>query len=55
MLAVTFGSFRKLAGSVSIAVDTARPVAGHLIITKLMGDALRIVPTLPDRHGTQGS
>jgi hypothetical protein len=39
---VTFGSLRNEFGSVSIAVETARPVAGHLIITKLMGDALRI-------------
>jgi len=36
-LAVIFGNLRKLAASVSIAVETARPVTGHLIITKLMG------------------
>ena len=42
MRAVTFGNLRKEFGSVSIAVETARPVTGHLIITELMGDALRI-------------
>jgi hypothetical protein len=36
-LAVIFGNLRKLAASVSIAVETARPVTGHLIITELMG------------------
>jgi hypothetical protein len=42
MWAMTVGSLRKLAGSVSIAVETALPVTGQLIITMLMGDALRI-------------
>jgi hypothetical protein len=36
MRAATFGNFRNTLGSVSIAVETARPVAGHLIITELM-------------------
>jgi hypothetical protein len=42
MWAATFGSFRNTLGSVSIAVETARPVTGHLIITELMGFALRV-------------
>jgi len=42
MCAATFGNLRNELGSVSIAVETALPVSGHLIITKLMGDALRI-------------
>src|SRR5262245_53767407 len=36
MRAATLGSFRKTLDSVSIAVETARPVSGHLIITELM-------------------
>jgi hypothetical protein len=36
------GNLRNVTGSVSIAVETARPVTGHRIITMLMGDALRI-------------
>jgi hypothetical protein len=36
MRAATFGSFRNTLGSVSIAVETAPPVVGHLIITKLI-------------------
>ena len=40
MCAVTFGNLRNELASVSIAVETALPVTGHLIITKLMGDAL---------------
>jgi hypothetical protein len=42
MCAVTFGNLQNELASVSIAVETALPVTGHLIITKLMGDALRI-------------
>jgi hypothetical protein len=42
MYALTFGNLRNELGSVSIAVETALPVTGHLIITALMGDALRI-------------
>ena len=38
MCAVTFGNLRNELASVSIAVETALPVTGHLIITKLMGD-----------------
>jgi hypothetical protein len=47
MCAVTFGSLRNELGSVSIAVETGLPVAGHLIITRLMGDALRICSHYP--------
>jgi hypothetical protein len=36
MWAVTFGNLRNELDSVSIAVETALPVTGHLIITKLM-------------------
>jgi len=36
MRAATGGSFRNTLGSVSIAVETASPVVGHLIITELM-------------------
>ena len=42
MCAATFGNLRNELASVSIAVETALPVTGHLIITALMGDALRI-------------
>jgi len=42
MCALTVGSRRNELASVSIAVETALPDTGHLIITKLMGDALRI-------------
>ena len=42
MCAVTFGNLRNEFGSVSIAVETALPVMGDLIITRLMSDALRI-------------
>jgi len=52
----TFGNLRNTLGSVSIAVETGRPVTGHRIITALMGDALRIfIPPGPGSHGTQGS
>jgi hypothetical protein len=55
MCAVTFGNLRNEAGSVSIAVETALPVTGHLIITMLMGDALRICShPLPESDGTSG-
>jgi hypothetical protein len=37
MCAVTFGNLRNEPGSVSIAVETALPVTGHSIITKLIG------------------
>jgi hypothetical protein len=48
MWAATFGSFRNTLGSISIAVETARPVTGHLIITELMGFALRVrTPLVP--------
>ena len=43
MREATFGNWRNTLGSVSIAVETDRPVLGHLIITELMG-ALRISP-----------
>ena len=36
MCAVTCGNLRNELASVSIAVETALPVTGHLIITKLM-------------------
>ena len=39
----TFGNLRNTPGSVSIAVETGRPVTGHRIITALIGDALRIL------------
>jgi hypothetical protein len=42
MCAVTFGNLPNELASVSIAVETALPVTGHMIITTLMGDALRI-------------
>jgi hypothetical protein len=42
MWAAIFGSFRNTLGSVSIAVEPGRPVTGHLIITELMGFALRV-------------
>jgi hypothetical protein len=42
MWAEIFGSFRKTLGSVSIAFETAQPVTGHLIITELIGNALRV-------------
>jgi hypothetical protein len=46
MCAVTLGSLRNEFASVSIAVETARPVTGHVIITRLMGDGLRIFTAL---------
>jgi hypothetical protein len=42
MCAATFGNLRNELGSVSIAVETARLVTGHLIITEFMDEALRI-------------
>ena len=42
MWASTFGNRRNTLGSVSIAVETGLPVLGHLIITELMVDPLRI-------------
>ncbi len=63
MWAATFGSFRNTLGSVSIAVETERPVTGHLIITELMGFALPssctltplgMEPTERDRITTTG-
>jgi len=41
--------------SVSIAVETARPVTGHLIITELMGTPLYVRAPHPRMDGTPGS
>jgi hypothetical protein len=38
MRALIPGNLRNTLGSVSIAVETARPVLGHLIITELMAE-----------------
>jgi hypothetical protein len=55
MWAVTFGNLRNELGSVSIAVDTALPVTGHLIITKLMVTPSEFAPhPLPGNKGTSG-
>ena len=56
MCVVTFGNLRNELASVSIAVETALPVSGHLIITKLMGDALRIwLPILARKRWNFGT
>jgi hypothetical protein len=39
MRALVFGSRRNTLGSVSIAVETERPVFGHLIMTELISIA----------------
>jgi hypothetical protein len=44
MRPATFGNLRNTLGSTSIAVDTDRLVMGHLIITVLMADPLRLMP-----------
>jgi len=50
MSAATFGNFRNTLGSVSIAVETSRPVAGHLIITELtVMPSEFAIPPLPTR------
>ena len=55
MWAVTFGNLWNELGSVSIAVDTALPVTGHLIITKLMVTPSEFAPhSLPGNNGTSG-
>jgi hypothetical protein len=46
MCAVTFGNLRNELGSVSIAVETALPVTGHLIITELMVMPSEFAPAL---------
>ena len=38
MRAAIFGNLRNTLGSTSIAVETGRPVLGHLIITELMAE-----------------
>ena len=43
MRALILGSLRNTCGSTSIAVETARPVLGHLIITELMANPLRLI------------
>ena len=40
----TFGNLRNTLGSTSIAVDTDSRVIGHLIMTVLMADPLRLIP-----------
>jgi hypothetical protein len=47
MWAATFGNLRNTFGSVSIAVETARPVTGHLIITELMANPFEFLPPAP--------
>ena len=47
MWAATFGNFRNTLGSVSIAVETSRPVAGHLIITELTVMPSEFAPPVP--------
>ena len=44
MRAAIFGKRWNTLGSVSIAVETERPVLGHLIMTELMGRASGFVP-----------
>jgi hypothetical protein len=44
MRAAIFGKRWNMLGSVSIAVETERPVLGHLIMTELMGRASGFVP-----------
>ncbi len=53
MREATIGNWQNTFGSVSIAVETDRPVLGHLIITELMGRASGFVPHAS--HGTLGS
>ena len=43
MRALILGNLRNTCGSTSIAVETARPVLGHLIITELMANPLRLI------------
>jgi hypothetical protein len=46
MRAATFGNLRNTLDSTSIAVDTARPVLGHMIITELIiGPSDVFIPT----------
>lgn len=48
MRAAMFGSLRKTSGSVSIAVETASPIIGHLIMTELMVSAPNESPPSTD-------
>jgi len=45
MLLETFGNFRKTTVSVSIAVETARPVLGHLIMIEVITYLRTFIPT----------